>query len=112
MLSGLPKLHKDQIPLRSTLAFTASFNYQSAVWLNKILMPLREHDSNIKATFNFQEKLSNMVNLNPKTLASFDAKSLFTNIPVDFTIQIILQKLFRDKSTRFYGINQRQFRKL
>ena len=75
-------------------------------------MPLREHDSNIKDTFDFQEKLSNMVNLSSKILASFDVKSLFTNIPVNFTIQIILQKLFPDKSTRFYGMNKTQFRKL
>ena len=99
MLYGLPKLHKDGIPLRPILASTGSFNYQSAVWLNKILMPLREHDSNIKDTFDFQEKLSDMFNLTSKILASFDVKSLFTNIPVDFTIQIILQKLFPDKST-------------
>ena len=112
MLYGLPKLHKDGIPLRPILASTGSFNYQSAVWLNKILMPLREHDSNIKDTFDFQEKLSNMVNLSSKILASFDVKSLLTNIPVDFTIQIILQKLFPDKSTRFYGMNKRQFKKL
>ena len=112
MLYGHPKLHKDGIPLLPTLASTGSFNYQSAVRLNKILMPLREHDSNIKDTFDFQEKLSNMVNLSSKILASFDAKSLFTNIPVDFTMQIILKKLFPDKSTRFYGMNKRQFRKL
>ena len=112
MLYGLPKLHEDGIPLRPTLASTGSFNYQSAVWLNKILMPPREHDSNIKDTFDFQVKLSNMVNLSSKILASFDVKSLFTNISVDFTIQIILQKLFPDKSTRFYGMNKRQFRKL
>ena len=47
MLYGLPKLYKDGIPLRPILASTGSFNYQSAVWLNKNLMPLREHDSNI-----------------------------------------------------------------
>ena len=75
-------------------------------------MPLREHDSNIKDTFDFQEKLSNMVNLSSKILASFDVKSLFTNIPIDFTIQIILQELFPNKLTRFHGMNKRQFRKL
>ena len=91
---------------------TGSFNYQTAVWLNKVLIHLREHDFNIKDTLDFQEKLFNMVNSNTKTLASFDVKSLFTNTPVDFAIQIILQKLFPDKSTRFYGMNKRQFRKL
>ena len=51
-----------------------------------------------------------MVNSNTKTLASFDVKSLFANISQkerfyktknDFTKQIILQKLFPDKATRF-----------
>ena len=111
MLYGLPKLHKDGIPLRPILVSTGSFNYQSAVWLNKILMPLRKQDFNIKDTFDFQEKYSNMFNLNTKTVASFDVKSLLTNITVDFKIQIILQKLYPDKSTRFYGMNKRQFRK-
>ena len=97
--------------MQPILSSTRSFNYQSAVEL-KILMPLRELDSNIKDTFDVQEKLSNMVNLSTKILVSFDVKSLFTNIPVDFVIQIILQKLFHDKSTRFHGMNKRQFRKL
>ena len=57
-------------------------------------MPLREHDSNIKNTFDFQEKLSNMVNLSTKILASFDVKSLSANFPIDFTKQIILRKNF------------------
>ena len=112
MLYGLPKLHKNRILWRPILAFAGSFNYQNAVWLHKILMPQREHDSNIKNTFDFREKLFNMVNLSTKTLAGFDVKSLFTNIPINFTIQIILQKLFPDKSTRFYGKNKQQFRKL
>ena len=67
-------------------------------------MLLREHDSNIKDTYDFQEKLSNKGKLSTKTRASFDVKILFTNIPVDFTIQVILKKLFPDKSTSFYGM--------
>ena len=53
-----------------------------------------------------------MTNLSTKTIASFEVKSLFMNIPVDFTIQIILKKLFPKNSTRFYGMNKLQLGKL
>ena len=57
---------------------------------------MRQNKQFAKNSENEPEKLSNMVNLSSKILASFDGKSFFTNIPVDFTIQIILQKLFPD----------------
>ena len=40
-LYGLPKLHKENIPMRLILASWDSFNYQAAVRLNNILTPLR-----------------------------------------------------------------------
>ena len=39
-LYGLPKLLKENIPMRPTFASKDSFNYQAAVWLNNILTPL------------------------------------------------------------------------
>ena len=43
---------------------------------------------------------------------SFDVKSLFTNIPLEFTTNIILTKLFPDKATTVFGMNKKEFRKL
>jgi len=37
-----------------------------------------------------------MTDLHKKALVSFEVKSLFTNIPFDFTIQVILEILFSD----------------
>ena len=42
----------------------------------------------------------------------FDAKSLFTNIPVNFTINLIIDQLFPDSSSRVFSMNKQQFRKL
>ena len=50
--------------------------------------------------------------MNQKFLVSFDVKSLFTNIPVNFTINLIIDQLFPDSSSRVHGINKQQFRKL
>ena len=44
-------------------------------------------------------------------MASFDSKSLFTNIPLDETIDITVTKLFSN-STHFHGFNSNDFTKL
>lgn len=65
-LYGLPKLHKENIPMRPILASYDSFNYSTAVWLNKILAPLREHSTALKDTFHFIESISNLTGLHKK----------------------------------------------
>ena len=43
---------------------------------------------------------------------SFDVKSLFTNIPVDFTIKLVLNQLFPDEQSKINGLSKKQFDKL
>ena len=43
---------------------------------------------------------------------SFDVKSLFTNIPVDFTIKLVLNPLFSDEQSKINGLSKKQFDKL
>jgi len=45
-------------------------------------------------------------------MASFDVKSLFTNIPLKFTTNLIVKSLFHDDCTQFQGISQTQMKKL
>ena len=111
-LYGLPKIHKENHPLRPILASVGSYTYQSAKWLNKVLEPLRQHPTVVKDSFEFANKISEIKNLQNYTLVSFDVKSLFTNIPVDFTINLILEKLFPENSTLFYDMTKKQFKKL
>ena len=73
---------------------------------------MREHETNLKDSFEFLEKIKNIDNLNKKTLVSFDAKSLLTNIPVQLKINIILDKLFETKYFTINGMNREQFKKL
>ena len=46
-----------------------------------------------------------------KIMTSFDITSLFTNVPVDFTINLILDSVFR-RSDEFNGLNSRCMKKL
>ena len=45
-------------------------------------------------------------------MCSFDVKSLFTIIPVDFTVNLILDKVFADKEYKFHGLNRTELRKV
>ena len=83
-----------------------SFAYECAAWLSEILTPLREHPSNIKDTFDF---VTRILSSKPAAnhMVSFDVKSLFTNIPIDFVIDQILEKSFPDNS-----LTHSQFKKL
>ena len=111
-LYGLPKLHKDNCPLRPILSATGSFTYQTASWLSNILKPFREHSTVLQDSFQFMNQISKIPNLQNKFLVSFDVESLFTNIPLDFTLNLILDMLFIDQSTKIFGMNRKHFKKL
>ena len=50
---------------------------------------------------------------NNSVMVSFDVKSLFTNIPVDFVTDIILKEIYGSDSTKkVYGLTKRQFKNL
>ena len=89
IMYGLPKVHKDGIPLRIILASTGSFNHECAKWLSDILSPLRFHSTNLKDTFSFIDEVKNL-SLNDSVRYSFDVVSIFNNIPLQLTLQLIL----------------------
>jgi len=107
---GLPKIHKPDMPLRQILSSIGSFSYDCAKWLSGSLLELRHHETCVKDTLTFlsllQDKSSSV-----KVMTSFDVTSLFTNVPVDFTINLILDSVFR-RSDELNGLNRRRLKKL
>ena len=66
----------------------------------------------IKDSFSFvQELLNNDINTDNVFMASFDIASLFTNIPIDKTIEIVSNYLFAN-CMYFEGFDRWQFTKL
>ena len=106
---GLSKVHKDGTPLRPILASTGSFNHECSKWLSDILSPLRSHSTNLKDTFSFIDKVKNF-SLNDSVMYSFDVVSLFTNIPLQFTLQLILDTIFKDNIETFHNLNKRRLK--
>ena len=94
VLYGLPKIHKDGIPIRPIISAVNTYNYELAKYLVEILSPLVNNEFTVRDTYEFVNKASN---LNPEIdrfMASFDVDSLFTNVPTKETIDLILDLAF------------------
>ena len=84
---GLPKTHKEGIPLRPIISGIGSTPHNLAKVLAKPLSKLLGTISgaHLRNSSDLLERLSN-VGFRNKVMASFDVKSLFTNVPSDGAI--------------------------
>ena len=95
---GTPKMHKfsssDSFPkLRLIVSSIGTFNYNLACFLCVLLSPLVPNDYSCKDTFSFVSQIKN-ANLSKKVLVSYNVTSLFTNIPLQQTINIAINLIF------------------
>ena len=112
ILYGLPKIHKFSIPLRPILSSINHYSYKIAKFFIPFLTPISTSSLVIKDSFSFvQELLNSDINSDSVVMASFDVTSLFTNIPVDETIEIISNQVFAN-CMYFEGFDRSQFTKL
>ncbi|XP_072395107.1 uncharacterized protein [Diabrotica undecimpunctata] len=92
-LYGLPKVHKVGMPLRPIVSSIGSPTQPLAKFLANQLQPYAEEaDSYVKNAGHFIERIKD-VTLDPgHLLVSFDVVSLFTNVPVEESLEIIGKK--------------------
>ena len=95
IMYGLPKVHKPNFPLRPIISAIGTYSYKLAKFLVPLLRPFSTNTFTINDTFSFvKESRELQINTNDVIMASFDVKSHFTNIPLDDTIDIIINKCF------------------
>ena len=70
-----------------------TYNYNLASYLVHILQPISKNQFTIKDSFSFADWAKTYKH-NNEIMCSFDISSLFTNVPLDETIQICLDKLY------------------
>ena len=99
VLYGQPKLHKDGIPLRPVLSMVGSYNHGLATSLSKLLEPMRQSTNVCTDKFGLANMLGQS-NLQTSYFVSYDIDSLFTNVPVEETIGVILDHLFPSGTSR------------
>ena len=86
---GNVKTHKNGNPLRPIISQVPTPTYQLAKTLNQIITPYIPKDYMLNSTNDFIDVLQ--ANSNNGIIASLDVESLFTNVPIDETIDIITE---------------------
>ena len=95
-LYGLPKTHKKNLSVRPILSSTATYNYPLAKWLDDKLKTLSINNYTISDTLMFAEQLKELSFDEDDILVSYDVTSLFTNVPLDYTLDLLVEKAFKD----------------
>jgi len=91
----LPKIHKIDYPLRTTVSSIGSPLHNLATLLLKILQAsLFIPDSNFKNSIEIVKKLKNTHIPADHVLVSLDVISLFTNVPIDLIMDLLDEKWY------------------
>lgn len=91
---GLPKIHKQDVPLRPIVSSIDSPTFKLAGFVGNILATAFKDTNqyNVKDSFDFASEFNNFQLPPHYVVISLDVVSLFTNIPLDMVIQIIQEK--------------------
>ena len=115
---GQAKIHKlkesegvNELPIRPIISNIGTATYQTAKYLSNLLQPLAKSEYTIESTKTFIETLRTKVVLDNHKLVSFDVKSLFTNVPLETTINIILKRIYVNKEIKT-GIPKKELKTL
>ena len=103
MFYGTAKIHKmstndkvEKLTLRPIISNIGTATYEIAKYLSKLLAPLGKSKYTIMNTKEFINRVKNEKIPNKYKMISFDVKSLFTNVPLQQTIEIILRKIYEE----------------
>ena len=111
VLYGLPKVHKENCPVRPILSAYSMHNFN----LGKALVPLLSHLASSQHTLRnsteFAMDLRNIRDANNFYMCSLDVESLYTSIPVAEAINIVLDFLYTDNDL-YHNLTRVQFKKL
>nr|VZI07176.1 unnamed protein product [Spirometra erinaceieuropaei] len=96
--NGLPKVHKEGVPLRPIVSLKGTPTYGLAKWLFRLLKFLTaDSDSTVCSSTQFLEKLKGVSLLPNEVMVSFEVTYLVTSIPQDLANETV-ELLLRDKN--------------
>ena len=104
---GLAKVHKlngstdvNQLPMRPVISNIGTATYELSKYLADLLRPLTKSEYSIDSTKDFIDRIRQKGIPQGYEMVSFDVVSLFTSVPLDYTINLILDKIYREKRVK------------
>ena len=96
-LYGLVKVHKPNNPLRPVCSMVNTPEYELAKYLDNLIKPFIPNKYMLYSSQSFLSKLGEF-NISPgDKMVSFDVESLFTNVPLKETIDLIAEHIYATK---------------
>ncbi|XP_068716930.1 uncharacterized protein [Montipora capricornis] len=95
-LYGLPKTPKPALGMQTILSISGPYNYKLAKWLEEKLTLLSVQQYTIGDALGFPKEIRKHPVLEDDIVVLYDVTSLFTNVPVQETINILVDKAFSD----------------
>ena len=97
-LYGLCKVHKDGMPFRPVVSMLNTAEYYLAKYLDSIIKPHLASEFMLDSTASFLDRLKTFIFKPNDILVSFDVVSLFTNVPLTETIDMIADDIYKSKN--------------
>ena len=96
---GLPKIHKQDVPLRPIVDYTLSPAYKLSKYLSQILKPLQKTVvSHMSDSFDCLNKHQHISLNSDDVFLSFNVASLYTSIPIASSLEYICTLLSNDST--------------
>ena len=111
-LYELCKVHKEGHPMRPVVSMIGTPEYHLAKFLDGFIKPNIPKDFMLTSTSQFIDKLQLYSPQGDETMVSFDVSSLFTNVPLMETIDIVISRLYSEDAVITPPIKKEIFRKM
>ena len=96
--SSLDEIAIEKLKFRPIISQVGTYTYNGAKVIADYLKPLCQNEYKINDTQSFPSMLKDQTPLNPnEEYVSYDVESPFTNIPVDETINYIINEIYQKK---------------
>ena len=116
-LCGTAKIHKlsdrdgiEKLPIRPIISNLNTAAYHLVKYLAKLLSSLSTSEYTVSSSKEFMTTIKNVQVPSGYHMVSFDVKSLFTNFPVEYTIGLVLERIYnkRELVTNFTGSEMKE----
>jgi len=97
---GLPKVHKENTPIRPVISMINTPSYNLGKWLQKFIKPISLGKFGVKDSFEVVEKLKDLVLHDNSTIVSFDVKNFFPSVPIKKAIVMITDEVFNNQQLK------------